>query len=92
MVRAHFFITGDVIGVGFRSFVKFHAKRLGLSGWVKNVHFPKRGVEAQFEGKKEKIEKIIEICKAGPEISWVEKVEVKWLEPTAEFTEFIVTH
>lgn len=92
MVRAHFFITGDVIGVGFRSFVKLHAKRLGLSGWVKNVRFPKRAVEAIFEGEKEQVEELVDYCKKGPEVAWVKKVEVKWYKPTAEFTGFVIRH
>lgn len=90
MVRASVNIVGDVIGVGFRSFVKLHAKRLGLSGWVKNVRFPKRAVEAVIEGEKEQVEELVDVCKKGPEVSWVKKVEVKWLKPTAEYTEFSV--
>lgn len=91
MARAHIFITGDVIGVGFRAWIVQLASNLGLYGWVKNIYSPKQAVEAVFEGKKENVEKMVELCQKGPEVSWVEKVEVKREEATGEFDEFSVT-
>ncbi len=90
MERAHVFITGDVIGVGFRAWVVSHAQKLGLFGWVRNVFEPKQAVEAVFEGKKEDVEKMIELCKKGPEISWVENVEVTNELSTGEFDGFSI--
>ncbi len=90
MVRAHVFITGDVIGVGFRSWTAWNAKKLGLLGWVKNVYEPIAGVEAVFEGEKKKVIKMVQLCKKGPEIAWVEKLEINWQKATGEFNEFAI--
>ena len=35
MVRKHIFFSGDVQGVGYRSF--YIAQSLGLAGWVENL-------------------------------------------------------
>lgn len=90
MKRVHLFITGDVIGVGFRSFIVRNAGKLSLTGWVKNVFTPEEGVEAVLEGEKKNIEEMIKICKKGPEVSWVENVKVDWQEATEEFVNFSI--
>lgn len=66
-------ISGDVIGVSFRAFLKEHADRLKIKGYVKNTN---ENVEAVFEGSKENIEKLIESCKEGPSSANVDHVEV----------------
>lgn len=71
------YISGFVQGVGFRRFIKKHARDLGLTGWVKNL--PDRRVEALFTGSKEKIEKMIEECRKGAFLSEVENVEAEWV-------------
>jgi len=75
----HLTISGFVQGVGYRQFVKKNAIRLGLKGWVKNLD---RGrVEALFSGKKETIEKAIEICRQGSFLAEVKDVKVEWVRP-----------
>lgn len=86
MKRAHLFIYGDVIGVGFRVWVVRNARELGLTGWVRNTDDGL--VEAVCEGDEEKVKEMIERCKKGPEVAWVEKVEVKWEETKGEFKGF----
>ena len=44
---AHIEITGVVQGVGFRPFVYALARRMSLSGWVRNTS---AGVELEVEG------------------------------------------
>lgn len=90
MVRARVFIAGDVIGVGFRSFVRWNANKLGLFGWVKNVQQPQEGVEAVFEGEKEKVKKMIALCQKGPIVSWVENVKVEWQKATGKYSNFSI--
>lgn len=86
MKRANVLILGDVIGVGFRAWVVRNAKELELTGWVRNAD--ERLVEAVFEGEEDKVKEMIERCKKGPEVAWVEKVEVKWEEAMEEFKGF----
>lgn len=75
-MRVHVFISGFVQGVGFRYFLKRQAGRLGLNGFVRNTI--DRRVEAVFEGEKENVDEIIEICRKGPFLAEVENIEVKW--------------
>ncbi len=82
MVVARVFVSGFVQGVGFRQFVKRSARKLGLTGWVKNL--PDNRVEAVFCGSKEQIEKIIMICEKGPFLSEVKDVNVVWEENPSE--------
>lgn len=85
---AHIFISGFVQGVGFRQFVRHHALKLGLTGWVKNL--ADNRVEAVFQDSKEQIEKIISICRKGPFLSEVKDLEVFWEETKEEFKDFRV--
>lgn len=78
---AHIFISGFVQGVGFRAFIKHHALKLGLTGWVKNL--PDNRVEAVFTDSKEQIEKMIGICEKGPFLSEVKDVVVEWKDSSA---------
>lgn len=86
--RAHLFISGDVVGVGFRNWTVNNAQELDLTGWVKNVD--SKMVEAVFEGEDEKVKQMVERCHDGPEVSWVEKVDAKWEDATDEFEEFAI--
>jgi len=71
-------IYGKVQGVGFRNFVFLHAKKLNIRGYVKNN--PDGTVEAVFEGDKDNINKMIELCKRGPERARVDKIDIKDIE------------
>lgn len=90
MKRVHMVISGDVIGVGFRSWARFQAKASGLTGWVKNRS--DKTVEAVAEGNPEALEKFIELCKRGPDVAWVEHVDVEWSRSTGEFLDFRVVY
>jgi acylphosphatase len=71
-------IYGKVQGVGFRNFVFLHAKKLNVKGYVKNN--PDGTVEAVFEGDENNINKMIELCKKGPERARVDKIDIKEIE------------
>lgn len=88
--QAHVFISGTVQGVGYRYFVRSNAKQLGLTGWVRNTE--DGGVEAVFQGEKEKIEEMIGICRQGPMLSEVEHIGFEWEEITEQFSEFSISN
>lgn len=75
MKQYHLFIIGDVIGVGYRSWMKREASKLGIVGWVKNRD--DQAVEAVVQGEDKNVQDIIALCKKGPTVAWVEKVEVR---------------
>lgn len=86
---AHVFISGFVQGVGFRRFVRHHARKIGLTGWVRNM--PDNRVEALFQGSKEQLEQIISICKKGAFLSEVKDVQVKFEDLQESFDNFEIT-
>lgn len=88
--RAHVYINGDVVGVGFRAWTVQNAKELELTGWVKNADHKR--VEAVFEGPFDRVKQMVERCQDGPEVAWVEKVDVAWREATDEFEDFEVSY
>ena len=83
MVR-HLDIFGLVQGVGFRYHFSDEARRLGVSGWVRN----RRGgsVEAMVEGTPEAVEALVAWARVGPAAAQVERVEVSLAE--GEFAGF----
>jgi len=81
---------GFVQGIGFRYFVKSNARRLKLTGWVKNTDDGR--VEALVQGPKEKIEKLIKLCEKGPFLSQVNSVQVQWEKEVERFGDFGVAH
>ena len=87
MSQAHVFISGIVQGVGFRFFVKSNARKLGLTGWVRNTE--DEGVEAVFCGEQKKVEEMIALCRQGQFLAEVKHVGFDWEEPE-KFTDFQV--
>jgi acylphosphatase len=88
--RVHLIISGDVQGVGFRAWVLWLAQELHLTGWVKNREDD--AVELIAEGMKENLEEFVKQCQHGPEVSWVEHVDVKWSPAIGEFVGFEVIY
>ncbi len=87
-VRVHVFVSGKVQGVFFRSSTKDKADELGLSGWVRNL--PDGRVETVFEGEEERVEKMVEWCRKGPEYARVTDVEVTPELYKGEFSGFLL--
>jgi acylphosphatase len=88
--RAHIFVFGKVQGVFFRENTRKKAAEFKLSGFVKNL--PNGKVEAVFEGEQEKIEKIIQWIKKGPEVAQIENIEIDWQDYKEEFKNFEIRH
>ena len=67
-------IQGLVQGVGFRSWIRRMAQQRGLYGWVRNRR--EGGVEAVFHGEEVALDSILHLCRQGPPMAFVEKVDV----------------
>ncbi len=86
VVRAHVWVQGRVQAVGFRVFVESAARKLTLTGWVRNVGYDV--VEAIAEGERANVEALIEQMKHGPRGARVDEARVECEEVTGEFEEF----
>ena len=73
MPSIHLRLRGRVQGVGFRWFVRVHARRLGLSGWVANN--PDGSVEVAASGEQEKLDELSRVVRQGPDGAQVSGVE-----------------
>jgi acylphosphatase len=65
-------VRGQVQGVGFRWFVREGARRLGLSGWVKNRE--DGSVEALASGNDEAVALFVAMLERGPDGARVDVV------------------
>jgi acylphosphatase len=87
--RVHLRIYGQVQGVFFRASTETEAKRLGLTGWVRNC--PDGSVEVVAEGFRSKLENLAAWCRHGPARAQVDHVEIEWSEGSGEFSRFRTT-
>ena len=90
MIRKRITISGETQGVYFRAFIKDRATELGLNGFVRNTEDKK--VEVIVEGNELKVDKLIELCKQGPQNSVVEDLKTETLQYTGEFKTFRVKY
>ncbi len=88
-VRVRAIISGRVQGVFFRMETKRAADRIGVSGWVRNLR--DGTVEAVFEGKRDRVEAVLDWCRQGPPHAAVADVAVTWGEYTGEFSGFNIS-
>ena len=90
MARARVHISGRVQGVFFRYETQALAQEIGVKGWVRNTS--DGGVEALFEGEKEKVEQMLDFCRSGPAGANVMDLEVKWESYLGEFSKFNIRY
>lgn len=85
----YFWITGRVQGVGYRYFAQSEARRLGLSGWVRNRR--EGAVEVLAEGPPDQLERFEQRLRQGPSAARVDAVQRQPGPPhTLPSGEFIV--
>ncbi|MBI4187968.1 MAG: acylphosphatase [Chloroflexi bacterium] len=84
-------VSGRVQGVYFRAFVSDKAEELGLVGYVRNLPGGET-VEAQAEGERKRLERLIDYLKVGPPGARVEKVLADWSEYTGGYTSFTIRY
>ena len=72
--------------VMFRDFASRKARRVGVTGFVRNL--PDGTVEVVAQGSKESLEKLLEYLRRGSMLSHVENVLVEWRTPQKTFDSF----
>ena len=72
-VKVH--ISGTVQGVMYRKFIEEQANLIGVRGFVRNMDDGR--VEVVMEGINEKVDKMLEICRAGNKHAQVRDVSVQ---------------
>ena len=85
-MRRRVIIRGRVQGVGFRWFVREHARTLKLSGWVKNL--PDGMVELEVEGPVNKVAELMALVADGPDgavVAGVDDIQIS--EPATPLPE-----
>ena len=74
-LQARLTITGRVQGVGYRDWAMTMARRLGLSGWVRNR--TDGAVEALIVGDDNAVGEMIDACRRGPTMARVDNVDIE---------------
>jgi acylphosphatase len=81
-------ITGRVQGVGFRHFTTTRARKLGVTGWVRNE--PDGSVRLEAEGGRESLEQLEEAVHDGPPSARVQSVDAEYSDADGDFEHFTV--
>ena len=84
--RVTLIIRGRVQGVFFRAAAQREARRLGITGWVKNR--ADGSVEILAEGDEDTIKELSMWSHHGPSAARVDNVEQRWRGYTGEFPDF----
>lgn len=72
-------ISGRVQAVGFRQWLVEEARRLGLSGWVRNR--ANGTVEAVIAGETASVEELVRACRRGPKLAQVDRIDEDFVAP-----------
>jgi acylphosphatase len=85
-LRLEAVIHGRVQGVFFRRGTLEEARRLKLTGTVRNL--PDGTVRVLAEGEREPLEALLAWLRHGPEFAWVDSVDVVWGDASGEWPAF----
>jgi acylphosphatase len=86
IIQSHAIVKGRVQGVGFRGTTQHHARRLQLTGTVKNL--PDGTVEIYALGTHEQIQELFEALRNDPGMGRVEGISLDETPPRKEFEDF----
>lgn len=84
----HCLVSGLVQGVFFRAATREQAKRLGVTGWVRNL--PDGRVEVLACGERGQLEALVEWLHEGPPHANVSGVDVDWQQTDEDHLDFEV--
>jgi len=80
------FVRGRVQGVYFRASTQREARRLGLSGWVRNR--ADGTIEILAEGEEVAIRELYGWAQKGPSAARVERVDTRWRGFSGDYPDF----
>ncbi len=84
----HCCVSGLVQGVFFRAATREQARRLGVTGWVRNL--PDGRVEVLACGDRDRLDALLEWLREGPPHASVSAVDVEWREACEDHPDFEV--
>ncbi len=86
--RVRIVVRGRVQGVNYRASCRGAARRLGLTGYVRNL--PDGSVEAVAEGPRDALAQFIDWCREGPPWARVADIDADRQPATGEYVSFDV--
>jgi len=89
IIRRRVVVSGMVQGVFFRAYTRDAARKIGVTGWVRNL--PDGSVEAMLEGTAERVQAMLSWLREGSPMSRVDHVKVHEEQATGQFADFEVT-
>ena len=84
--RVRMIVKGKVQGVFYRDYVRIEAEKIGVLGFVRNLH--DKTVEVVADGSEVQINKFIQACRKGSFLASVDDVKVADYNGDEEFEEF----
>jgi acylphosphatase len=90
VVAAQVIVSGRVQGVCYRAFAQEAAAQLGLGGWVRNL--PDGRVQAEIQGPRLQVEKLLERLRAGPPRAVVTDLNVVWKKAVKNPQRFLIVN
>ena len=86
--RIQLIVRGRVQGVFFRASTQREARRLGITGWVRNRN--DGSVEMLAEGDEDAVKELASWANHGPSAARVDSVDIRLRCYTGEFSEFAI--
>jgi len=90
MHQLHITVQGRVQGVFFRAATRRLARRLGLTGWVRNRS--DGSVEVLAEGRRDTLEQLLDWWRRGPSGARVTAVRAAWQAASGRWTDFVISY
>ena len=87
--RLEITVHGRVQGVAFRYYTQLQARKLGVTGWVRNN--PDGSVRMVSEGTRAELETFCAWAARGPDHARVDRQDTFWGQASGNFEDFLIT-